>query len=71
MDLISCHQKNPLDGYFNIKKACELLARKNYWPTFYYNVKAYIKRCNIGLDLKVVYYKPYNDLQLLLKLTNQ
>ena len=35
------------------------------------DVKSYVKRCDIWLALKVVRYKPYNDLQFLLILTHQ
>ena len=61
IELISRYYNNPLAGHFGIKKICKLLAQKYYWPTFRYNVEAYIKDCDICLALKTVCHKPCND----------
>ena len=64
-ELISRYHNNPLAGHFGIKKSCKLLAWKYYWPTFCYNVKAYMKGCDVCLVSKAVCHKPYGNLQLL------
>ena len=71
MEFISQHHNNPLANHFSIKKTCELWAQKYYWPTLRHNVKAYVKRCDSCLALKIVCHKPYNDLQSLLVLIHQ
>ena len=65
MELISWHHDDPLAGHFGIKKTCELLTRKYYWPTLRHNVKAYVKGCDVCLASKAVRHKPYGDLQSL------
>ena len=65
-ELISRHYNNPLVSHFDIKKTCELLAQKYYWPIFRRNVEAYINAYDVCLALKTVRHKPYNNLQLLL-----
>ena len=64
-ELISRHHSNSPAGYFGIEKTCKLLAWKYYWPPLRYNVKAYIKGCDVCLASKVVCHKLYGDLQLL------
>lgn len=64
--LISQHYNNFLIENFSINKTKELTSRKYSWPSFQKNIVAYIKGCNICLTLKVVRYKLYKDLQLLL-----
>ena len=60
--LISCHYNDLLAGHFGIKKTCELLAQKYFWPSLQHNVDAYVKGCDICLALKVVRHKLYSDL---------
>ncbi len=31
-ELINRHHNDPLAGHFGIKKTCELIAKKYYWP---------------------------------------
>ncbi len=64
-ELINRHYNDPLVGHFGIKKTCKLIARKYYWLTLWRDIKVYIKGYNIRLASKVVYHKPYGDLQLL------
>ncbi len=64
-ELISRHHDDPLAGHFGIKKTCELIARKYYWPMLRQRVKAYIKGCEVCLASKVVRHKPYGYLQSL------
>lgn len=66
-DLVSWHYNKSSTGYFEIKKTGELVAGKYYEPIFYYNIKAYIKGCDIYLASKIIRRKLYEDLQLLLK----
>ena len=47
MEVISHHHDNSLDGHFGIKKTRKLLAQKYYCPTLRYDVKAYLKGCNV------------------------
>ena len=61
--LISHHHDDLLASHFGIKKTCKMLAWKYYWPTFRYNVEAYVKGCDVCLASKAVKHKPYNDLQ--------
>ena len=65
IELISRHYDDLLAGHFGIEKTRKLLARKYYWPTFRYDVKAYVKGCNVCLISKAVRHKPYGDLQSL------
>ena len=71
MELIGRHHNDLLACHFGIKKTCELLAQKYYWPTLYQNVEAYVKGYDICLALKAVRHKPYGDLQPLPILTQQ
>lgn len=63
--VINRHYDNLLADYFRIEKTSELVTQKYYWPTFYHDVKAYIKGCDIYLALESVKYKLYGDIQLL------
>ena len=63
--LISRHHDNPLVGHFGIEKMRELVAWKYYWKTLCYDVKEYVRGCDVYLALKVIKHKPYGDLQLL------
>lgn len=63
---ISHYYDNPLTGHFEIKKTRTLMARKYFWPIFYWDVEADVKGFNICLVSKAVHYKPYKDLQSLL-----
>lgn len=64
-ELISKHYNNPLAGHFGIGKTWELIARKYYWKILQYNVKTYVKGCNIYSASKTIKYKPYRHLHLL------
>lgn len=46
-------------------KNYKFLTQKYYVPTCYHRIDIYIKSCNIFLAFKTVYYKLYNDFQLL------
>ena len=61
MELISHHYNVPLASHFGVKKTCELLIQKYYWPTFRHNVKIYMKSCNVRLVSKVVCHKSYSE----------
>ena len=63
--LINRYYNNLLVGHFGIKKMQKLIAKKYYRLILQKDVKAYIKGCNIYLASKTVYYKLYNDLELL------
>ena len=71
IELIRCYHNNLLVGHFGIKKTCNLLAQKYYWPTFCHNVKAYIKGYNISLVSNAVEHKPHSDFQFLLVFPQQ
>ena len=64
-ELISRYHNNPWVSHFGIKKIHEFIAQNYYWPTLCYNVEDYMKGCNVCLALKVVWHKPYSDLQSL------
>ena len=62
----SQHYNNSLVGYFGINITRKLIEQKQYyWLSFKKDIKAYIKSCNVGLALKALRHKPYNNLQLL------
>ena len=63
MELISRYYDDPLVTHFGIKKTCEFLARKYYWPTFRHNVEAYVKSCDVCPTSKTVRHKPYSNFQ--------
>ncbi len=69
--LITRHHDDPLAGYFRIDKTQVLIAQKYYWPTFCYNIEAYVTGCDIYLALKAVRHKLYDYLQSLLVPTHQ
>ena len=64
-ELISRYHNDLLAGHFDIKKTCELLARKYFWPSLRHNVEACVKGCDVCLASKVLSHKPYGDLQSL------
>ncbi len=70
LELISRHHNDCRISYFDIEKTQELIARKYYLPKLHRDIEAYDKGCNIYLVSKVVYPKPYRDLQLLFMLTH-
>ena len=53
-ELISRHHDNPLADHFGIEKTRKLIAQKYYWPTLYYDVKDYVKGCDICFASKAV-----------------
>ena len=65
MKLINHYSNNYLTSYFDIKKTYELLAWKYYWLTLCYNVKSYIKGCNVCSTFKAVRHKSYGNFQFL------
>ena len=65
LELISWHYEDPQAGHFGIDKTQKLIARKYYWPTLRRDIEAYVKSCNICLASKVVWHKPYGNLQAL------
>ena len=68
--VISCQYNDLIVKYFGIDKTRELIAKKYYSSTLYFDVETYIQRCNICLGSKTVCYKSHRDLQLLLVLTH-
>ena len=64
--LISQHHNNLLVGYFDINKTRIFIGQKYYWLNFKKDVEAYAKGCNICLSFKLIKYKPYDNLQILL-----
>lgn len=62
MELISYYFDDPLAGHFGIEKTQALITKKYYCQTLYYDIKAYIKGCDICLASKTVCYKLYGDL---------
>ena len=69
--LISQHHNNPLAGHFGIDKTQNVIARKYYWLMLRQDVEAYVKGCDICLAFKVVWHKPYENLQALQVLTHR
>ena len=65
IELISRHYDDPLANYFGIEKTQEVVARKYYWETLCYDVKVYVKDCDIYLVSKTVRHKSYGNLQQL------
>ena len=65
MELICCHNDDPLAGYFGIEKTRELVAQKYYWEMLCHNVEEYVRGCDVCLASKAVRHKPYGELQLL------
>ena len=65
IELISRHHNDLLAGHLGIKKTCELLARKYFWPSLQHNVETYVKGCDVCLALKAVRHKPHDNLQSL------
>ena len=64
-ELISRHHDNLLAGHFSIKKTCELLAQKYFWPSLRHDVEAYVRGCDVCLASRAVRHKPYSNLQSL------
>ncbi len=61
LELISRHHDNPLVSHFGIEKTQELIARKYYWSILQWDLKAYVKGCDICLASKAVCHKHYKD----------
>ena len=64
-ELISRHHDDPLAGHFGIEKTREFFSWKYYWPMLRNDVEDYVRECNVCLASKVVWHKPYGDLQSL------
>lgn len=64
--IISRHHDNPLVDHFGIKKTRKLIARKYLWLTLHWDIKVYVKGCDVYLAFRAVRYKLYKDLQSLL-----
>ena len=56
------YHNDVLASHFGIKKTCELLARKYFWPSLRHDVEACVKGCDVCLALKAVRHKPHGDL---------
>ena len=65
IDIISRYYDNPLTGHFEVEKTKELVVRKYYWPTLQADIDVYVKGCDVHLASKVVWHKPYRNLQSL------
>lgn len=63
--VISCYYDDPLVRHFRIKKTRELVVRKYIQPTFYRNIKAYVRGYDVCLASKTVHYKLYGNFQSL------
>lgn len=63
--LLSSDQSSSIDImtilYLGFDKLWKLIACKYYWPSFWKNVKTYVKGCNVYLTPKAVRHKPYDD----------
>ena len=64
-EITSQHHNDSLIGYFGINKTKDLVGQKNYWPSLWRDIEAYVKGCNVCLGLKVVRHNHYGDLQYL------
>ena len=64
-ELINRHHYDPLSRHFDIKIMCKFVIRKYYWKTLHYDVKVYIRGCDVCLASKTIRYKPYRNLQQL------
>lgn len=63
--LISQYHNNLFAGTFDINKTIKVIGWKYYLLNLKEDVEAFVKGNNICLDLKIISYKPYSDLQLL------
>lgn len=63
--MINKHHENLIAGHFRFKKTRKLSIRKYFRETLKYNIKIYLKSCDVYLVLKIVKNKPYRDLQSL------
>lgn len=60
--LINRYYNNLLVDYFGIKKTYRYITRRYYQKSLYYNIKIYIRDCNIYLIYKIVSHKLYKNL---------
>lgn len=60
--LPSRYHDNLLTSHLEMKKTRELIAQKYYLPTLRYDIKAYVKSCDVYLTSKTVKHEPYKDL---------
>lgn len=60
--ITSYYHNDLLINSFQIKKTKELVVGKYFKLTFYQDIEAYIKGCNVCLASKIVCYKPYKYL---------
>lgn len=47
IQVIGRYHDNFLAGYFTIKRTHELVVQKEYWPTLWHHVEAYVNGCDI------------------------
>ena len=68
--LLKHHHDDLLARHFDADKINELLNCKYYWKSMIKNVKEYIDTCNICQRVKIKCYLSYDELRLLLQLTD-
>ncbi len=69
-ELLKHHHDNLLAKHFDADKISELLNCKYYWKSMIKNVKEYINTCDICQRVKMKRHLSYDELRLLLQLTN-
>ncbi len=68
--LLKRHYDNLLARHFDADKISKLLNCKYYWKSMIKNVKEYINTCNICQRVKIKRHLSYDELKLLLRLTD-
>lgn len=59
---ITKYYNHSLELYFEIERTLKLIILKYYWLILYYNVKSYVKGCDLYFLSKVIEYILYNNL---------
>lgn len=62
IEVICRHHNDLVVDHFGIDKTRELVTQKYYLSSFQYNVKAYIKACDIHLAANAIKHKSNDDL---------
>ena len=57
--VLELHHDSITAGHFGVNKTIELISRNFWWPKFSYDVKKFIKSCEVCSKAKIPRHKPY------------
>ena len=69
-EILKHHYDDKLMSHFNIKWTQELMSHKYYWLKLTENIKKYVFSCNVYQHVKMSRHHLYDEMQLLLCLSD-